>query len=337
MSPAMTRAPCVGILPIGDTPRMEVRVGGADCQAGRVQSQPVTLAFVLLVLGAALAALGSRVILRAGWRLVSLSRGWPVAGEVVASLSPGVLVTVLAASARQETSVAAGTAFGAVTFLFAAVFGGSLVAARRPFPTPPLTVLLFPGGILLTAAVTAADLEVTRTEGLGLLVAFAVYVLLVATAEPSRPHADPDLGPGASGVRTRTIAAVVLGLGVLVLAATLVLTGAARILDRTTLSAGFVGGALVASATSLREAIQTRRTPDAPFRALSVLAAGMLGAAALLRPLVVDAVGVSALLAATVLYAVVCSVFLVRGQVWRMTGLLVLGGYGAWLFLAATT
>lgn len=297
----------------------------------------MTLAFVLLVLGAAVAALGSRVVLRAGWRLVAPARGWPVAGEVVASLSPGVLVTVLAASARQETSVAAGTAFGAVTFLFAAVFGGSLVAARRPFPAPPLTVLLFPGGILLAAAVTATDLLVTRAEGLGLLGAFAVYLLLVATAEPSRPHADPDHGPAAGGARAPIVLAVVLGLATLSLAATLVLTGAARILDRTTLSAGFVGAALVASATSLREAIQTRRTPDAPFRGLSVLAAGMLGAAALVRPLVVDAVAVSALLAATVLYAVVCSVFLLRGQVWRMTGLLVLGGYGAWLFLAATS
>jgi Ca2+/Na+ antiporter len=128
-----------------------------------------------------------------------------------------------------------------------------------------------------------------------------------------------------------------VGLGLLGAAAALLLTGTARILDRTTLTAGFVGATLVAGATSLREAVQTRRIPDGPFRAVAALAAGIVGVAALLRPLVVDAVAASALLTTTLLYAVVCGVFLIRGQAWRMTGVLVLGLYGAWLYLAATS
>jgi Ca2+/Na+ antiporter len=296
----------------------------------------VTLAFVLLVLGAVIAALGSRMVLRAGWRLVAPPAERIFAHEVVAGLTPAALMTVIAAAARQETSVAAGAALGVVGFLLAAVFGGSLVVARRPLPSPPLTVLLFPAGILLAAAVTMADLVVTRAEGLGLLGAFGVYVLVAATTEPTPPQADPDHGPIAAGARGRTLLGAAIGLGLLFVAATLVLAGTGRVLDRTTLTGGFVGAVLVASATSLREAVQTRRSPDAPFRALPALAAGAVGIAALVRPLVVDATAVSAALSATALYAVVCSVFLIQGHVWRMTGLVVLGLYGAWLYLAAT-
>jgi Ca2+/Na+ antiporter len=297
----------------------------------------VTLASILLILGAALCALGSRLVLREAWRVAAAAPGWLIAREVVASLSPGVLVTVLAATAQDETSVAAATAFGAVAFLFASVFGGALVASRRALPAPPPIILLFPGGVLVAAAVTVNDLVVTRAEGLGLVGVFAVYLVVAATAEPSRLHGALDHARPAPRGRASSIIGVTVGLGLLGAAAALLLTGTARILDRTTLMAGFVGATLVAGATSLREAVQNRRIPDGPFRALAPLAAGIVGIAALLRPLVVDAVAASALLTAALLYAVVCGVFLIRGQAWRMTGGLVLGLYGAWLYLAATS
>jgi Ca2+/Na+ antiporter len=191
--------------------------------------------------------------------------------------------------------------------------------------------------VLVAAAVTVTDLVVTRSEGLALAGVFAVYVVVAATTEPSRLHGDLDGAPPAPRGQASTIIGVTVGLALLGASAALLLTGTAQILDRTTLSAGFVGAALVAGATSLREAVQTRRIPDGPFRALPALAAGVVGIAALLRPLVVDAVAASALLTATVLYALVCGVLLIRGQAWRMTGVLVLGLYGAWLYLAATT
>jgi Ca2+/Na+ antiporter len=286
----------------------------------------VVLALFLFAAGAAVAVLGSRITLRAARGLVAPVAGWPIGQEMLVSLSPGATVTALAAAGRDQTSLAAGTALGVVVFLFAALFGGSLIVARAPMPAPPLTVLLFPGGILLASAITLTDQVVTRVEGVGLIGAFAVYLLVVATAEPSTPR---------TGIAA--LVGTAIGVGVLYVAATLLLEGSTRILERTTLAAGFVGAALVGGTASLREAARTRRTPEGPFRSVAALAAGVLGTAALLRPLVVDAAAASALLAATALYAGVCAVFLVRGEAWRLTGLLVLGLYGAWLFLAATT
>jgi Ca2+/Na+ antiporter len=295
------------------------------------------LALVLLAAGAAIVALGSGLTLRAARGLVAPAAGWPIAQELLISLSPGATVTVLAAAGRDQTSLAAGTALGVVVFLFAALFGGSLIVARSPLPAPPLTVLLFPGGVLLATAITLADQVVTRAEGAGLIGVFVVYLLVVATAEPSRRRMDLDHDSSPPRTGAAALVGTAIGVGVLYVAATLLLGGAIRILERTTLAAGFVGAALVGAGASLREAARTRRTPEGPFRAVAALASGVLGTAALLRPLVVDAVAASALLAAAALYALVCAVFLVRGEAWRLTGLLVLGLYGAWLFLTATT
>ena len=71
------------------------------------------------------------------------------------------------------------------------------------------------------------------------------------------------------------------------------------------------------------------------FGTVAAFSTGVLGLAALVRPLAVDSAATSAFLAAAALYAVVAAVFLARGRAGKPTGLAILAMYGLWLALAS--
>src|SRR5919108_208090 len=72
------------------------------------------------------------------------------------------------------------------------------------------------------------------------------------------------------------------------------------------------------------------------FGTLAAFTTGVLGLAALVRPLVIDAAGSAAFLAMAVLYAVVATTFVAYGRAGRVLGAFVLASYGAWLYWSAT-
>ena len=72
------------------------------------------------------------------------------------------------------------------------------------------------------------------------------------------------------------------------------------------------------------------------FGTVAAFSSGVLGLAALVRPLAVDGSAAIAFLAGAALYVAVASVFLVRGRLSRPLGLLLLAAYVAWLGYAST-
>ncbi|MGH2696110.1 MAG: calcium/sodium antiporter, partial [Actinomycetota bacterium] len=72
------------------------------------------------------------------------------------------------------------------------------------------------------------------------------------------------------------------------------------------------------------------------FGTLAAFTTGVLGLAALVRPLEIDAPGSVAFTGVAALYAVVATVFLARGRAGRLLGGFVLASYAAWLVWGAS-
>ena len=95
-------------------------------------------------------------------------------------------------------------------------------------------------------------------------------------------------------------------------------------------------GALASADEVLLEVLPIRRgmTSLATGNLLGTVAAFstlVLGLAALVRPLTVDSAAASALLAASVLYTIVATAFLMRGRAGKVVGMALIVCYGAWL------
>jgi cation:H+ antiporter len=142
----------------------------------------------------------------------------------------------------------------------------------------------------------------------------------------------------------RSVGLTVGGLAVIAGGATVLVIGATRLVSATNLAAGFVGAAILGVLVSLDEVLLEilpirRGTPELAtgnlFGTLAAFTSGVLGVAALVRPLDLDGASATAFLGAAVLYAVVATAFLSRGQAWKGTGILVLLLYAAWLLFSS--
>jgi cation:H+ antiporter len=100
-------------------------------------------------------------------------------------------------------------------------------------------------------------------------------------------------------------------------------------------------GVLVSLDEVLLEVLPIRRgTPDLAtgnlFGTVAAFCSGVLGVAALVRPMAIDSAAGLAFLGAAVLYAIVATVFLARGRAWRGVGVTVLALYAVWLLAGAS-
>ncbi|MFN2590776.1 MAG: hypothetical protein ABR518_08385 [Actinomycetota bacterium] len=288
--------------------------------------------------------LGGAALLWAGAALIRLDSAPAGAATVLPGLSIEGLAVVAVASAVADTSTAAGVAFGVALVFLALGFGTALLVPRaRSFRTSSGSVLL-PAAALIAAAFAVADQEISRLEGLGLLVVYAAYAVLADTdatagGEGSAPTNEPRPRPDTAFRPNRIIAGAALGLA----GAWAVVAGGDGVLDRSTLLAGFVGAAMMAPAAIarlvVRGALAARSTPTDgadPLEAMACFCTAAPGAAAVVRPLLVDAAASYAFLAVTVIYALVAAVMLATGRTWRPVGVAVLGLYGLWLALASS-
>jgi cation:H+ antiporter len=207
-------------------------------------------------------------------------------------------------------------------------------------------MVLLPGLAVLLGAAALSDQVVSRPEGLLLIAAYAIYLGVVLRQRRVAEQRGIEIAREArEGPGLPPLPLLLVGLGMVYVGANVLVDGGVRILERTSLAAGFVGSALIGTLASLDEVLLevlpvVRGTPElATGNLLGTVAAfptAVLGLAALVRPLTIDASAGLALLAAAALYAVVAVAFLLRGEISRPAALLLLIVYVAWLVYTAT-
>jgi cation:H+ antiporter len=301
----------------------------------------------LLAAGAVILYAGAEIAVRGAARFANVA-GIPafILGAVLFGVDIEGLGTALVAAGRGQTQIAAGEIFGTVLFLFSVAFGLALILAHEPVRAPSTMMVLAPAVSMTAAAAALFDHFVSRPEGAFLLALYVIYlVFIIREGGAARKRAEESEREARRGARGRLALITVGGLALLYAGATLLVAGGVRLVDRTTLSAGFVGAAIVGALTSLDETLLEilpirRGTPDLAtgnlFGTLAAFTTGVLGAAALVRPLDVDGAGNAAFLGMAFLYAVVSTAFLWRGRAGRLLGVFLLGLYGLWLTLTAT-
>ena len=305
-------------------------------------------AFALLGVGALLLYLGAEAAIRGS---VALARVAGISTFVLGALLFGIdfegLGTAVVAAGRGQTAVAAGEIFGTILFLYTAAFGVALLLAREPVKAPDPVMVLAPAMSLLFAAFVIEDRFVARIEGAMLVAVYAAYVFLVlreGTLAGQRATHLEEEARGAPRSRLALVVTTIGGLALLAVGAWLLVAGGTEILERTDLSAGFVGAAIVGVLASLDEVLLEvlpvrRGAPELAtgnlFGTLAAFTSGVLGIAALVRPLELDGASALAFLGAAIVYTLVATVFLFRGRAGRILGVIVLGSYAAWLLVAA--
>ncbi len=301
----------------------------------------------LLALGAAILYAGAEASVRGTTSLARATRFPAFAlGALLFGIDLEGLGAGVAAAARGETAIAAGEIFGSVLFLFSAAFGAALLVSRKPVPSPSPIMVLVPAIPLVGAATTLADRVVDRPEGALLIAVYAAYVAVLLRERSSAEALGVELKSKADrGGRRRAGLLVAGGLILLVAGAWVAVGGAERLVRETDLLPGFVGAGILGIVVSIDEVflevLPVRRghpqlATGNLFGTLAAFTSGVLGVAALVRPLEVDSAGATAFLAVAVLYAVVATVFLTRGRAGRGVGAVVLAAYGVWLLLASS-
>lgn len=303
------------------------------------------VALGLLAAGALVLYVGAEAAVRGA---AGLARAVGLSPFVLGALLFGIDVesvgATVAAAARGETSLAAGTVVGTVLFLYGPAFGAALIVARRAVPAPDPLLVLTPALHLVAGAFTLADRYVARIEGLFLVVMYLAYVGLLLRLGRT-PVAMEREAARASRSAPAMAALTLGGLALLAVGGTVAVGGATRFEAATGLAAGFVGAAVLGVLVSLDEVLLEvlpirRGTPELAtgnlFGTLPALAAGVLGVAALVQPLDVDSAAAAGYLAMAFLYAVVATALLIRGRAGRVLGGFLVAGYAGWLVVAST-
>jgi cation:H+ antiporter len=302
----------------------------------------------LLLVGAVVLYIGAEAAVRgaAGLATALLIRPF-VLGALLFGIDLESLAAAVVAAARDQTPLAAGEVVGTLLFLYGAAFGLALVLSPRPVPSPAPVLVVAPALHLMAGAFALADRYVDRVEGTLLVATYVAYVglLLRSRALPEGATEIEREAASAPGSAGRGVAFVIGGLALVVGGAAVLVAGGTRFVMASGLTAGFVGtavlGVLVSLDEVLLEVLPIRRgAPELAtgnlFGTLPAFAAGVLGLAALARPLDVDSPTAAGYLVVALLYAVVATVFLARGRAGRLLGGFVLVVYAAWLAVAST-
>lgn len=310
----------------------------------------MVLAVLLLLAGAAVLGLAAGALTRGVARTLFAGGASPrVVGLVLLGVQAGPLLATLLAAARGTPSFAVGVAFGSAGYLVAGGLGAGLLLGRRPTPSPPLVSVLLPGLPLVSAAIVVYDGYVGRSEGLGLLILFAVFQyvmaadrrLVEARGEQLRKSAARGLSIPPAGLTGIGVAAAVVG-------AVTLLWGGRTLVGHSGLAAGFVAAAIIGPLSALgglRSCLPVAGTDDASAAAAAVaagnafcsiasLAAGTLGLAALIHPLVADGPAAFAAVGLAGVYAPLAVAFTARGRAGRVAGALAVAAAVIWALAA---
>jgi len=304
------------------------------------------VAISLLVAGAAVLTVGAEAAIRGAGRLAKARRISPfLLGALLFGVDVESVGAALIAAGRGQTALAAGEAFGTVVFLLSAAFGVALLLSPRPIESPSIQMVLLPAVTLLAGAAALADRVVSRPEGGALIGAYGIYLgIVIVDGRGAQARAEEIVREAEEGPRVPPLVLLVGGLALVYAGASVLVNGGVRLLSMSGLAAGFVGAAIIGALASLDEVflevLPVRRgIPElATGNLLGTVAAfstGVLGLAALVRPLEVDGAGATAFLAAAALYTVVATTFLARGRAGKVVGVAILALYGLWLGFAS--
>src|SRR6266567_2595016 len=134
-------------------------------------------AVVLLLGGAAVLAVGAEAAIRGAGRLARRRGLSPfVLGALLFGIDVESLGATVLAAGKGQTSIAAGSAFGTVVFLFSVAFGAALLLSPKPIESPSQPMVIYPSMALLAGAVAIADQTVSRLEGAILIVLYLLYI-----------------------------------------------------------------------------------------------------------------------------------------------------------------
>jgi cation:H+ antiporter len=310
----------------------------------------VVLAVLLLLAGAAVLSLGAGALTRGVARMLFAGGASPrVVGLSLLGVQAGPFLVVLLAAARQTPSFAVGACLGAAAYLVCGGLGAGLLLGSRPTPSPSLVTVLLPSLPLVSAALVVSDGVVTRSEGAGLLLMFAIFQFVVAVDEGLITTRGDELRRSAGrGLRIPAAVLTALGLAAAAVGAEALLWGGRAVVDHSGLAGGFVAAAMVgplSSLAGLRSCLPSagpndpggRRASAAAGQALatvSFMAAGALGVAALIHPLSADGTASFAAIGLAGVYAPIAAAFAARGRAWRAVGLVAVAIAAVWVLAA---
>jgi hypothetical protein len=311
----------------------------------------VVLAVLLLLAGATVLGVGAGALTRGIARMLFAGGVSPrVVGISLLGVQAGPVIVALLAAARATPSFAVGVCLGSAAYLVAGGLGGGLLLGRTPTPSPSLVTVLAPALPLISAALVVSDGAVVRSEGAGLLIMFAIFQFVVAVDDELITTRGEELRRAASrGLRIPP--SVLTGLGLLAAAvgAVALLWGGRGLTGHSGLTAGFIAAAMLgplSSVAGLRSCLPVtgpqdpggRRSTAAAgqaFATVSSMAAGTLGLAALIHPLVADGAAQFAAIALAGVYAPLAAAFAARGRAGRVAGLAAVAIAAVWVLVAA--
>ena len=304
------------------------------------------LALLLLIGGAVVLTVGAESAIRGAGKFATARRISPFTlGALLFGVDLESLGAVLIASGRNQPALAAGEAFGTIVFLFGVGFGIALLVARQPVASPSQPMVLWPAAGLVLCALALWDETVTRYDGFVLVLSYILYIGLVVREQQTARAVGEHIEHEAAEVgRIPPVALLIGGLVLVYVGANVLVGGGIRILERTGLTAGFVGAAIIGALASADEVLlevlpirrgMTELATGNLFGTVAAFSTAVIGVAALIRPLDVDSSAESAFLAAAVLYTVVATVLLARGKAGKVVGVALLFLYGMWVLLAA--
>lgn len=217
----------------------------------------MTLAILSLLAGVICAGLGGELFLRgvlgfARWLRIPAAIAAATLGAFATS-SPEVFVSTIAA-ARGEPSIGLGDATGSNVVNIALILAIALLI--RPLATPRRVVAMDQGfaiGASLAIGLLAFDGELSRLDGALLLTGFVLWMgLHVRSALRQRSQPEP-----VSERPLKIAFESAAGLGLLIAAGTLVVSGATTIAEALGVPAFLIGATLVALGTSMPELATT--------------------------------------------------------------------------------
>ena len=304
------------------------------------------LGFFLLGVSAGLLVTGAELFAEnasAAGRRLGIS-GFAV-GLLLAGAEPEELVTAVIAALRDRPGIAAGDAVGANVTMLTLVLG--LAALARPVPMHRGVRPYAAGAALLgaLAGVIVRDGTVGRAEGAVLVLAYAGFVALVWLRErrpPAIGEVPETLEHNVSEGAGRGLLLVLVGIAVMAAGGRLAVAGAERIAETLDVADSAVGLTFVALATTAELLALVWAAARRQLEELAVAgvlgsvaynATVTLGGAALARPLTTGGVGGAAVAAAAIPLALMLA-SVRSGQLTRAAGVMLVGGYGAYLIVA---
>jgi cation:H+ antiporter len=298
--------------------------------------------YLSLFAGVVLAALGGELFVRGAVGLARWAKVTPAMVAVTvaafATSSPELSVAINSALAGRP-QIALGDSLGSNVVNVALILGTALLISGIRTPRDSLR-RDFPAAIVvpLVTVVFVADGELSRLEGLALLLGFLAW-LASAVAEARRQRR-AWVDDGLKTKHVRALAATGVGLGLLVLAGTLIVAGARGVARSFGLDEFVIGATVVAVGTSVPELATTimaklRGHDEVGLGTVlgSNLFNGLLivAVAALIHPIRIESSEVIVALAFGI--AAVALTFPIRdGQLGRVRGALLLTLYAGYLY-----